>query len=132
MIRPFPVRRAAGLLVMAALLGLVLAGCTKKVTAVDPSFTKPEGQFVPGAVLLTYPNSTVHYRLYGDQDLNGQYSINDTRSEEVDEYFDDPTDLFGRIADSTAPTTHQGLRRATNAPGRNLSNPAVTPSQRRR
>jgi len=130
MIRPFPVRRAAGLLVMAALLGLVLAGCTKKVTAVDPSFTKPEGQFVPGALLLTYPNTTVHYRLYTDEDLNGQYSINDALSEEVDEYFDDPTDLYGQIVDSTAATTYQVFRREANGAVRNLSDHLVIPTRR--
>jgi len=130
MIRPFPVRRAAGLLAMAALLGLVLAGCTKKVTSIDPSYTLPEGRFAAGAQLLTYPNSQVHYRLYDDVDLNGQYSINDTLSEEVDEYFDSPSNLYGLVVDSTAATAYQVFRREANSSVRNLADHVFTPNRK--
>ena len=65
-------RRAARLAVPAALLGAVLAGCTKKVTITDPRFTVPEGRPVSGALLLTYPNVPVHQSLYKDKDGNSQ------------------------------------------------------------
>jgi hypothetical protein len=133
MTRTFPARQAAGLVVMLALLGAVLAGCTKKVTAIDPSYTLPEGRFVPGALLLTYPNTTVHSRLYGDADLNGQYSVNDTvyaPMPEVDEYLDDPADLYALILDSTAATTYQMFRRETNGAVRNIGDPSMTPARK--
>src|SRR5262249_20170129 len=123
-------RRVAGGLVLLALFGALLAGCTKKITSIDPAFTVPEGRYSTSAVLFSYPNSVLGFNVYDDKDASGGYTINDTLYVTRDTSVHAPNSLYGLIVDSTAASGYQVFRREANGALRRLNDFVLAPERR--
>ena len=106
-----PQRLLAALAALAAVV-LAMAGCSKKLTSVDSSYTAPEGRPSADARLILYPDLPVamqtwlNYEPYDEAGSEDQYVTSDVH------YFA-PGTIHGVIMDGTAASGYQVLRRET-------------------
>jgi hypothetical protein len=97
-------------LALTALLIAVAAGCAKKITSVDPSFTTPEGKLSPEARLIIHPDYPTQLMNYTDRPPTG-VGPEDPLIGVTDRYAYGPGVMVGLIVDGTAANAYQILRR---------------------
>lgn len=103
-------RKSASRLALAALLIAIAAGCAKKITSVDPSFTTPEGTFSTEARLLIHPDYPTQLFNFTDIAPIG-VGPEDQLIDVTDRYAHGPGVLDGIIMDGTTASSYQLLRR---------------------
>lgn len=126
-----PLRRIAPFATV-ILLALAMAGCTKKVTSVDASYTAPEGQLSADARLIVYPDAPVTVYTYTDNVPNGPNSGTNNPGEEdvllsTEQVYVAPGTLHGLIMDGTAASGYQVMRRESNGGYAQLNDYVLTP-----
>ena len=123
-----PLRHVA-LFAAVILVALAMAGCTKKINAVDPSYTSPEGRTEASAQQIVYPDRPTTVYLFKLARLNCEECVDSLVS--VNQVY--PTGLGainGMIFDGTAASSYQILRREKNGGYASLYDYALNPSQR--
>jgi hypothetical protein len=106
-----PLRRIATLTAF-VVVALALAGCTKKLTSVDPAFTAPEGQTAPDARLTLYTDQSVTLETWADLVPDGADPTDTLLTTEAVAFA--PGTLHGLILDGTPASGYQVLRREGN------------------
>lgn len=97
-------------LALAVVLIAIVAGCAKKITNVDPSFTTPEGKFSTEARLIIHPDYPTQLLNYADRPPTG-VGPEDPLLSVTDRYAHGPGVMVGNIVDGTAANAYQILRR---------------------
>ncbi len=95
---------------LAVVLIAIAAGCAKKITSVDPSFTTPEGTFSSEARLIIHPDYPTQLMNYADRPPIG-VGPEDPLLGVTDRYAHGPGVMVGNIVDGTAANAYQVLRR---------------------
>ena len=113
-----PLRRVAPFAAV-ILVALAMAGCTKKVTNVDASYTAPEGQLSADARMIVYPDAPITVLTYTDNVPDGPNPDNGNPGEEdvllsTEQVYIAPGVLHGLIMDGTPASGYQVLRRESN------------------
>jgi hypothetical protein len=119
-----PLRRIAPFTAV-ILVAMALAGCAKKVTSVDASYTAPEGQLSADARLIVYPDAAIPVETWtdvlpsgpGEEDLF-------TGTEQVSIA---PGTLHGTILDGTPASGYQVMRREGNGGYAQLKDYVLSP-----
>jgi len=119
-----PLRRIAPLAAV-ILVALAMAGCTKKITSVDASYTAPEGQRSADARLIVYPDAPVTVHTYTDNLPDGPGEEDVLLSTE--QVYVAPGALHGLIMDGTPASGYQVLRRESNGGFAQLKDYVLTP-----
>ena len=124
-----PLRRIAPLAAV-ILVALAMAGCTKKVTNVDASYTAPEGQYSADARLIVYPDAPITVR-----DLHGPPARRPRTparmsSPSTEQVYVAPGALHGVILDGTPASGYQVLRRESNGGYAQLKDYVLNPVAR--
>jgi hypothetical protein len=104
-----PLRRAAPFTAV-ILMALALAGCSKKITAVDPSYTSPEGQPEVNARQIVYPDIPTPVARWKDALPNCDPCF-DSLVAVTQSYRTGPGVINGVIFDGTPASTYEILRR---------------------
>jgi hypothetical protein len=107
-----PQRLLAALAALAAVV-LAMAGCSKKLTSVDSSYTAPEGRPSADARLIVYPDLPVTIQtwyIYEPYEEPGPMDWHVTS----DVHYFTPGTIHGVIMDGTAASGYQVLRREAN------------------
>jgi hypothetical protein len=111
------------------LAALALAGCSKKINTVDPSYVSPEGQPEASAQQIAYPELPVTV-YYMKRALATCEDCPDTLISTNPVYPTGPGFINGMIFDGTAASRYQILRRESNGGYAPLYDYSVNPSQR--
>ena len=106
-----PLRRIAALTAF-VVVALALAGCTKKLTSVDPAFTAPEGHTAPDARLILHTDQSVTLETWADLPPDGADPTDTLLTTETVAFA--PGTLHGLILDGTPASGYQVLRREGN------------------
>lgn len=104
---------AAARVLVALALALAAASCTKRVTAVDPEFTTPEGTFSPDARLLVWAETANILSVYADINPPGP-DPGDVLQAEVPYSQWGPGTVHGLIVDRTSASEYQAFRTEDN------------------
>ena len=104
-------RPVLGALLLAAALGA--AGCSKKLTQVDSSFTVPEGMPSANSRLIVFPDVAVGIREYLDRAPVG-LDEGDSLLQTIVLYRTGPGVINGVVLDGTPASGYQMLRREAN------------------
>ncbi len=123
-----PLRSIASL-VAVAVVALAMAGCTKKLTSFDPSYTSPEGRVDAGARQIVQPDLPTTMYLVKLKAGNCDECV-DTLVSTTSIYPAGPGVTRGMIFDGTAANSYEILRRELNGGYAPLSDYALSPSQR--
>jgi hypothetical protein len=129
-----PLCRAVALAIAVG-LALTMAGCAKKVTSVDASYTAPEGQRDADARLIVYADAPLTVELWADLPPDGPL-LPDGSHDDADTLVSRqtfpvaPGTLHGTIFDGTAASGYQVLRRESNGGFAQLKDFVLTPSLR--
>jgi hypothetical protein len=126
-----PLRRIAPFAAV-ILVALAMAGCTKKVTNVDPGYTTPEGQRSADARLIVYPDAPVTVLTYTDYLPDGpDPNTGNPGPEDVllrtDQVYVAPGAVHGLILDGTPASGYQVLRRESTGGYAQLKDYILTP-----
>jgi hypothetical protein len=125
-----PLRRIAPFAAV-ILMALALAGCAKKVTNVDASYTALEGQPSTDARLIVYPDAPITVNTYTDNVPEGPGLDGNPGEEDVilstEQVYAAPGVLHGLILDGTPASGYQVLRRESNGGFAQLKDYVLTP-----
>lgn len=111
------------------LVALAMAGCSKKITAVDPDYTAPEGRREAGAQQIVYPDRPTTVYLLKIAPSNCEECTDEQVS--VDEVYPaGPGVINGMIFDGTPASSYQIMRRELNGGYAPLYDYALNPVQR--
>jgi hypothetical protein len=118
--------------VVVILVTLAMAGCAKKVTNVDASYTAPEGLQSSQARLIVYPDAPVTLLTYTDNPPDGpDPNTGDPGAEDVltktEQIYAAQGTLHGLILDGTPASGYQVLRRESNGGFAQLKDYILTP-----
>jgi hypothetical protein len=108
---------------------LAMTGCAKKITAVDPSYTSPEGRTEASAKLISYPDLPVSVALFKSKRANCEECV-DSLISISPVYPSGPGVINGMIFDGTPASSYEILRRESNGGYAPLYDYALNPSQR--
>jgi hypothetical protein len=114
------------------LMVLATAGCAKKVTDIDASYTAPEGQLSADARLIVYPDAPVTVLTYRDVNSDGPRQFTgDPKEDDIllrtEQIRVAPGALHGLIMDGTPASGYQVLRRESNGGYAQLKDYVLTP-----
>jgi hypothetical protein len=123
-----PPRRIA-LIAAVALAALAMAGCSKKINTVDPSYTSLEGQSEASAHQIVWPDLPASVSLFKQRPANCDTCI-DTLVSVTQVYPAGPGVINGMIFDGTAASSYQVLRREANGGYLPLYDYLLNPVQR--
>jgi hypothetical protein len=126
-----PLRRLAPFAAV-VLVALALAGCAKKVTSYDASYTTPEGQYNANARLIVYPDAPITVLTYRDKLRNGPDPTTGNPLEDdtlltTEQVYVARGTLHGLILDGTPASGYQVLRRESNGGFAQLKDYVLTP-----
>lgn len=125
-----PLRRIAPFAAV-ILVALAMAGCSKKVTNVDASYTLPEGQPNADAQLIVYPDVPITVETWEDNPPDGPGSNGLPGPEDVllrtEQASIAPGTLHGTIMDGTPASGYQVLRREANGGYAQLKDYVLSP-----
>jgi hypothetical protein len=111
------------------LVALAMAGCSKKITAADPSYTSPEGTTETSAQQIVYPDLPVAVQLWKLRRTNCDECV-DTLMSTSPVYVTGPGGINGMILDGTAASSYEILRRELNGGYAPLYDYVLNPSLR--
>ena len=110
------------------LVALAMAGCTKKITSVDASYTAPEGQHSADARLIVYPDAPITVETWTDLLPDGPGAEDVLAGTEQVSIA--PGTLHGTILDGTPASGYQVLRREGNGGYAQLKDYVLSPVAR--
>lgn len=123
-IAPVVRRPLAALLALAA---LALPGCAKKTTAVDPSYTRPEGVATGASKLVVYPDLATFQLVFLDFAPPGP-DPNDQFVGAIAARIDVQGSVHGMVSDQTSANGYQVLRSEAGGGLRELKDYLLAPS----